>query len=498
MNKNDTKSVIVIGGGLGGIAAAISCAAKGFSVSIFEKNNHIGGKLNVLQKDGFTFDLGPSILTIPDIFRQLCLQVGKNLDNYVTFLPLEVHWRNFFEDGASFDLYADRDKTAQHLESHVPGSAKQFRRFLHYAYQQYRVINRKYFQEGVDTFAGFMKQYNWLDILLHFDFGKTMHASVAHFFKERHLQDIFDYFAKYVGSSPYHAPGFMNCLPHVQYEYGLWYVKDGMYNLARGLRAVMEESGVKIRCNAEVKEIIKEGKRVVGVVLANNERHSADYIVSNMEVIPAYQALLKEPDSFIKRLEKFEPACSGLVLHCGLDCTYSQLAHHNFFYSKDQKKHFDTVFNRYQLPDDPTIYLVAPTRTDSSLAPKGGDNLKILPHIPYIQENNPLSHEDYIRFSDRVLEKLERMGLKNLREHIVVQDMWTPYDIKRNYYSNKGAIYGVVSDRKKNFSFKAPKKSTRYDNLYYVGGSVNPGAGMPMVTLSGIQTARLIEQDSKK
>jgi diapolycopene oxygenase len=180
-----------------------------------------------------------------------------------------------------------------------------------------------------------------------------------------------------------------------------------------------------------------------------------------------------------------------------LDRTYPQLAHHNFFYAADQKRHFHRVFREKRLPDDPTIYVVAPTRTDPSQAPAGCDSIKILPHIPYINDRHPYTRDDCIQLKDLCLQKLERMGLTDLRKHVVVEDFWTPFDIEQRYLSNCGSIYGVVSDMRKNFAFKAPKQSPDYKNLFFVGGSVNPGGGMPMVTLCGQHVAQLvIEQAS--
>jgi diapolycopene oxygenase len=228
-------------------------------------------------------------------------------------------------------------------------------------------------------------------------------------------------------------------------------------------------------------------------LVANGTFHAADIIVSNMEVIPAYEKLLREDKTFIASLEKkYEPACSGLVLDLGLDCEYPQLAHHNFFFSSHQREHFKTVFQKHELPDDPTIYLVAASKTDPTVAPAGCDCLKILPHIPYIDDEHPLMREDYLKFKERIIDKLERMGLKDLRKHIVFEHVWTPLDIRAQYNSNKGSIYGVVSDRWKNLAFKAPKQSTLYPNLFFVGGTVNPGGGMPMVVLCGQNVAKKI------
>jgi diapolycopene oxygenase len=267
-----------------------------------------------------------------------------------------------------------------------------------------------------------------------------------------------------------------------------------MYNLARGLEKLARGLGVEIRLGAEVKSIEPRGESVGGIVLDDGSRFDADIVISNMEVIPAYRELLNEGPEFLKTLEKFEPACSGLVLHLGTDRPYPGLAHHNFIYSADQKEHFHTVFRKKKIPRDPTLYVVAPSRSDPSVCPEGCDNIKILPHIPHLDATNPPGRADYEALRERVLEKMERMGFEDLRKHIVVEDLWTPRDIQKRYYSNRGAIYGVVSDRWKNFALKAPKRSSRYANLFFVGGSVNPGGGMPMVVLGGRNVARSVQE----
>jgi diapolycopene oxygenase len=334
--------------------------------------------------------------------------------------------------------------------------------------------------------------------MLKMDHRQTMSESIASRIDEEHLRMIFEYFIKYVGSSAKDAPGYMNMMPIIQFDYGLWYVKGGMYNLASGLGKLLDDLEVPVRLNAPVATINQTGKTVSGVTLESGEVLTADYVVCNMEVIPAYKKLLSEPPQFMKKLEKFAPACSGLIIHLGTDRIYDQLAHHNFFYSKDQNKHFDSVFQQGKIPEDPTIYLVAPTRTDPSKAPEGHDNIKILPHIPPINPDNPHTHEDYMALKDRVIDKLERMGLTDLRKHTVVEDVLTPVDIERMYNSNGGSIYGVVSDWDKNQAFKAPKQSSKYKNLFFTGGSVNPGGGMPMAILCGQKVSdRVVKQEAK-
>jgi diapolycopene oxygenase len=484
------RNVVVIGSGLGGLSAAISLAQEGYAVTIHEKNTKIGGKLNVLKERGYSFDLGPSILTLPHIFGRLFERSGKKMSDYIPIRPLRPHWRNFFEDGKVVDLYPEPERMAEEARK-VGEDPVNVQRFLKYSADLYDLVNAGYFEEGLDTARDFRRFYG-LGNFLKFDLFRTMHGGVRRFLKTRHMQDIFDYFIKYVGSSAYHSPAFMNCLPTIQVRYDLWYVDGGLYNIALGLQRLMDELGIVVCLNSEVAEVRKAGARVTGLVTKDGAFHPADIIVSNMEVIPAYEKLLREDEAFMRTLDRFEPACSGLVLELGLDCQYPQLAHHNFFFSEHQREHFHTVFRKRQLPPDPTIYLVAASRTDPTVAPPGCDCLKILPHIPHIEDEHPLTREDYLGFKERVVDKLERMGLKDLRRHTVFEHCWTPLDIQQQYYSNKGAIYGVVTDRFKNLAFKAPKQSTKYPNLFFVGGSVNPGGGMPMVVLCGQNVAKKV------
>ncbi len=253
---------------------------------------------------------------------------------------------------------------------------------------------------------------------------------------------------------------------------------------------MMEDLGIGVRCNSSVRSINRENGKVTGITTADGEIRPADIVVSNMEVIPACRELLELDGKLMAKMERrLEPACSGLIIDIGLKTTYPQLAHHNFFFSGDQKGHFRKVFRERELPDDPTLYVVAASKTDSTVAPEGYDCLKVLPHIPHIREDRPLTREGYLRFKERVYDKMERMGLRDLRKNILFEHVWTPLDIREQYNSNRGSIYGVVTDRFRNFAFKAPAQSTVYPNVFFVGGSVNPGGGMPMVTLCGQNVA---------
>lgn len=489
------KKVVIIGAGLGGISAGISLASYGYRVSIFEKNRQPGGKLNLDAGNGFLFDLGPSILTLPHVFRALFARAHCNIDDYISLVPLEHHWRAFFEDGITIDLVADRDRQKQILDAHHPDAASEFDRFLDYSQKQYELVREPYIFGGADTFGQVMRAMP-MRALVELDMMRSMNQAVHGFFSSRHLREIFSFFSKYVGSSAEKAPGFMNLLPWVQYNDGLWHIKGGMYGLADGLAKAFAHVGGTLCCNAEVKEIEHAGEAVRGVRLHDGTFVQADYVVSNMEVIPAYERCIKNEHLCKTVRHRFEPSCSGLAIHLGVKGIYSHLAHHNFFFSRDQHRHYHDVFERMVLPRDPTLYVVAPVRTDSSLAPDGYDIIKILPHIPHLNERHVYGPHEYAGFRERVLLKCERMGLKDLRKNIVAERTLTPIDIREMYFSNQGAIYGVVSDRFKNFSLKMSKRDRNFRNLFFAGGSVNPGGGMPMVALSGMQTAELIRRDT--
>ncbi len=492
----DKQHVVVIGGGLGGLSAAISLAQSGYNVSLFEKNSHFGGKLNTLSQDGFNFDLGPSILTMPHIFEALFTRSGRRMPDYLTIQRLDLEWRSFFPDGSMIDLYGDLDRMAEANPTLSAEDMADYRRFLDYAGQLYDLTEAGYLSDqGLDTMGDVLRRHGVVGALQGFDYFSGMFDAIAKYVRHPHLRDMLAYFIKYVGSSPYDAPAVLNMMIAMQQRQGVWYVPGGMSGIAAALVRLADELGVSLNAGQEVVELVR-GKRqsIRAARLSDGREISAELFVSNMEVIPASRQLLHEPERRIRRLDRFEPACSGLVLHLGVDRLYPQLAHHNFFFSADPRQHFETVFRKHQLPEDPTLYVVNVSKTDPAQALPGHENIKILPHIPYLQ-NQPFSRDDYLQLRNRVLVKMERMGITDLRQHIVTEDMWTPEDIRQNYYSDRGAIYGVVSDRIANHGFKHPKRSRWYRNLYFVGGTVNPGGGMPMVTRSGQQTANLIAAD---
>ena len=491
------KKVLVIGGGLGGLSAAISLAQSGYDVSLYERNDHLGGKLNRLEQDGFGFDLGPSILTMPHIFEKMFAASGKVMSDYVPIVRLEHQWRSFFPNGNVIDLHENLDQMLEKNTTLTQNDMDEYKELLRYSEKLYRITEEGYFQKGFDTTKEVMNHHGIFKSIRGFDLGSTMYGAINKRISNPQFRDMLSYFIKYVGSSAYDAPAILNMMIYMQYSQGVWYVQGGMHLLARGLVTLAEEVGVKFFTNQGILQLQKENRKITGAILESGEKVTADYYIANMEVIPVYEKLLNENQSFIRKLkDKFEPASSGMVIHVGVRKTYPQLGHHNFFFSENLKRQMEKIFHKHELPDDPTIYLVNVNKTDPTQTKSGFENLKILPHIPYIQDN-PFTKEDYEAFAEKVLIKLEKMGLEGLRENIVTKDIWTPEDIERHYLSDRGSIYGTVSHKKKNKGFKHRKQSVLYDNLYFVGGTVNPGGGMPMVTLSGQQVRdKIVSRDA--
>lgn len=491
------KKVVIIGGGLGGVSAAISLKQRGYDVALYEQNGHIGGKLNRLEQDGFGFDLGPSILTMPHIFETLFTRSGKRMSDYVAIERLPHQWRSFFQNGTVLDLHEDIDEMLRRNSTLTKKDMQQYEQLLAYAKRLYDATEEGYFDKGLDDLGEIMQHHGAIRALRQFDVGTSMYDGIAKYVKNKQFRDMLSYIVKYVGSSSYDAPTVLNMMLYMQHKQGIWYVKGGMHHLGNALAKLADEIGVQLHMNKKVVKFDTEKRRVTAAHLDDGTKLEADYFVSNMEVIPAYEELTREKESYTTKLrDKFEPASSGLVLHLGVNKQYPQLAHHNFFFADDMKRQMKRIFKQHILPDDPVIYLVNVNKTDETQALPGHENLKILPHIPYLQDG-AYTRQQYEQFAEVVLDKLERLGLTDLRKHIVTKDMWTPHDIQRTYSSDRGAIYGTVSDKKKNKGFKHKKQSELYDNLFFVGGTVNPGGGMPMVTLSGQQVADKIVAQRK-
>ncbi len=490
------KNIIIIGGGLGGMSAAISLATlPNVSITLIEKNNHLGGKLNQTKKQGFTFDLGPSIFTMPHLFEPLFKMHNKNMEDYFKLVPVRPHWRNFFPDGKVLNLEASIDLMQETNDFLNETDIKELKSFYDYTETLYNFSKATLFEHQSEKKLDTLKYYKPWKIIKDSDMFKTMDQGTRKHLSNPYLIDTMNFFIKYVGASPFEAPAVMNLLSYIQWKFDLWYVEGGMFQLSKGLEKLIKELDITVIKNAEVKSLSTTHNAIHTLRLKNGKTLHSDIVISNMEAIPFYEKIAHIPETQLKSLkDKYPASCSGFALHLGLNKSYPQLAHHNIFHGENQAEHFNAIFNDKELPSDPTIYLVAPMKTDPSQGPKDHEIIKILPHIPNLDRDKPFTQNEYHSFKKILLDKLERMGLKDIRKHIVTEEIWTPETIMNTYSSTHGSIYGTLAHKEKNMGFKFPKRSTFFNNLYFVGGSTNPGGGMPMVVLSGQQALAQIKR----
>nr|NNM90724.1 phytoene desaturase [Bacilli bacterium] len=486
--------VVIIGAGLAGLATAISLAAKKHDVTILEQGPRVGGKLNLREHEGFQFDTGPSILTMPWVLEKLYQEAGRNLADYLTLVRVKPEWRGFWPDGSTIDMDADFVKMHDAITTFGANGQQDLLAYLDHAKKLYDLTEKGFYSSTIRHLGDLRKKHS-LRELLAMNPTRSVHQNTQRYFRDEKLQQLFDFLVMYVGSSPYDAPAVLSQLGHVQLGLGVWYVEGGLYQIARAHEKLLQELGVTIHLNTKIAKIETKNDQAVGVLTEEGEHYAADAVVCNLEAITAWRTLLKDHpkrEAVVATESKFSPSVSGLVFLLGVDRQYEQLAHHNFFFSKEPQKEFDQVFHDQVPADDPTIYIGVSARSDPTQAPQGKDNLFVLTHVPPLLPGETFSTMEK-RYREIVMKKLMRMGLTDLDQHVQWSYTFTPDDLHALYGANGGSIYGVVSDRKKNGGFKIANESPDIEHLYFVGGSTHPGGGVPMVTLSGLLTAQTMQ-----
>lgn len=478
---------------MGGLSAAIRLAAKGFSVTILEKNERVGGKVNFLESKGFSFDTGASLLTMPHVFRELFAAAGKRLEDYLTLEKLEPICRYFWTDGARFNAFSDLQKTEAEIEKIAPEDVVDFQRYIADSQRKYEVSERTFLAHSLNDLPKLIRPKYFADLLA-ISGTKTLAAHNAKYFRSSKLQQLFNRFATYNGSSPYLVPATFALIPFVEFGLGAWYAKGGIYRIPQALEKLARELGVEFQFNSAVEKIIIKNKKATGVKLANGKTLNADFIIANSDAIETYRNLIDEksrPSFSDSRIKNTEPSCSGFVLLLGVKKKFPQLAHHNIFFSDDYKAEFDAIFERKRPAKNPTIYVCATSRTDETQAPPDSENLFILVNAPYTSSRTDWTKEarDY---RNLIVEKLESFGLTDLENSIEYEKIITPADLEAKYLANRGSIYGVSSNSIFSAFMRPPNRARDVENLFFSSGSTHPGGGMPLVLLSGKMAAELI------
>lgn len=502
--KKSDKPVIVIGSGLGGLASAVVAAARGHSVAVYDKNDWLGGKAAVIEEGGFRFDMGPTILTVPSVLRRIFEEAGETLEDWLPLIRLDPQWRCFFGECDVLDLIEDVPEMGRKAEafSGKNGLAQGYEKFLRVSEHLHDVSERFFFWKSVEDIRDTMNiRENMnpatLRDVLSLRMGRSVASTIRGMVPDERVSQMLDHFVQYVGSSPFASPAVLCSIAHMQTSGGVWYPVGGTRAVAEQLRKLGEKLGVTYHTNSDVAQIVVEDGVATGIRLVNGDHVAASAVISNMDSLRTYAELVGGDAARHYEKAGFEPACSGVVLYLGLNKRYDHLLHHDFVFSDDAHEEFDAIYKRGEPAPDPTCYIAAPSGSDPSVAPEGGEALYVLVHTPYLRPHHDWS-KMFPQYRQVILDKLKRTaGLTDIEDRIVFERHLTPQDIHDRYKVLNGAIYGLASHGKFTGAFKPGNRSRFVKNLYLAGGAAHPGPGMPMVMMSGWIAADALDSDHR-
>ena len=478
------KTAVVVGGGLGGLATALRLRSRGWAVTVFEAGPTFGGKMNRWEAEGFRFDTGPSLITMPWVFEELFQNAGGQLQEHAKLTALHPLAEYFFADGTRFTYSASLPDWIPTLQQIDRRDVDGFFRFMHLGARLYEVSRGTFLKRS---------PYAWprredLGLMRHMPLRHgwgNYHRTVESHFKSPYLRQMFDRYPTYVGSSPYRAPATLAVIPYMEYAFGGYCVEGGLYRIVEGLLALARARGVELVPGTRVVSVTRSGKKVTGVRLEDGVTLPADVVVMNGDA-GAADGLLGTPG------KPKERSMSGFVMLLGIRKELPRMQQHSIYFSSDYAAEFSQIFDAHRFPDDPTVYVNVPSREDRSLVPGDGETLFIMANAPATEDGWDAAQTCEAR--RRVFERLRKSGFPEIEQDIVVSDVWTPRRIADTYLMPGGSIYGAASHGWRNSFFRAPNRSRKFAGLYYVGGSTHPGGGTPMVLLSAKITCELIER----
>ncbi|MEV7804276.1 FAD-dependent oxidoreductase [Microbispora sp. NPDC088329] len=502
--------VIVVGGGVGGMVAALLLARDGHDVRLYERLPRLGGKLAEHTRDGFTFSAGPSLLTLPGLF----LDLGVPLDLLELHQLCRYHWA----DGSVLPTYRDPERTAEEVDRLAPGEGRNWRAFHRWAERcldasartffagpssgpvvepPFRPAGRRPDDRRGDRPAGRQSGQPGGPLarprpgdLLAVAPGRTLHALAGRFFRDARLRQYVDRYATYAGSNPYRAPAALGCVPAIEHGDGGWYVRGGLPRLADALALSLDKAGVEIRLETEITEVIAGAGRVGGVRTARGEAVRADIVVVNADAACLYGRLL--PDrARLRRIARLGLSSSAFLLLAAVEGRTEGMAHHSVVFSADYRREFGDIFDRRRPPEDPTVYIACPVVDDPAQAPEGAESWSMLVNVPAGDPGRwPMPPEAY---AELVLDRLASRGY-DLSGRLRFLDLLTPADLRDRYGGWGGAIYGGAYGGP--FApFRRPGNRGPRRGLYLVGGSAHPGGGLPLVAMGGRIVAALVRRD---
>ncbi len=480
----EKKSVIIIGGGIGGLALAGMLGKAGYQVTIVEKNESVGGRARIFRDSGFMFDMGPSWYMMPDVFEHFFSVVGEDINDYYKLQKLAPSYQiTLKSDGKSYKFYADMEKNKALFESIEPGAGQVLEDFLNETKWQYELSKAEFMYKNYNSIRDFMtlrvmRQGAKLPLF------KKQKQIIDKKFKSEILRKALQYQTVLLGTAPGDTPGIYTLMNYVDLVLGEWYPDGGIRAVPGSLEAIARKYGAQVVLNAPVKQIVVENDVAKGVLLENGETLYADMVVSNADVHHTDTRLL--PSVYQTKSDKYWDsrtlAPSAFILYLGVKGKLPQMEHHNLLFPQDWQKGFDQIFKNPQWPDDPAFYVCMPSKTDATVAPENHENLFVLVPIASGLEYT----DDFAReYGDKVIAEIAQYyAIPDLTERIVVRHHYSVRDFIADYNAFKGTALGLAHTLGQTAIFRPNNVHPKIKNMYYVGAGTNPGIGMPICLIS--------------
>ena len=472
------KKALIIGSGIGGIATSIRLALKGYDVTIFEKDSGPGGKLNVLQLGNYRFDLGPSLFTMPHFVTELFELAGKDPADYFTYKKVDLACRYFWEDGLVMNDWSDPEKLAEESFQKLGAEKQRVTNYIRHAIKLYDKTAPVFLQKSLHQWKNYLSA-DWLKAGTYFpnmDIFKTMDKANRQRLGHPRLVQMFNRMATYNGSSPYKAPGILAIITSLEHGPGVFFPEKGMYSITRSLVRLAEELGVTFRYSEEVTSILHSNKKVKGIK-TNKGEYEAETVVSNMDVVHTFRKLMKDIPEPTRTLNQ-ERSSSALVFYWGMKNSYPELDLHNIFFSDNYPKEFQYIFDKLEMYDDPTVYVHISSKESPADAPDGHENWFVMVNAPHNEGQDWQGIAKVTR--KNIIDKLSRILGKNVEEDIAIEYVFDPPAIESKTSSWRGSLYGTSSNSKFAAFLRHPNFTRKMKGLYFVGGSVHPGGGIPL------------------
>ncbi len=481
--REGAPTAIVIGSGFGGLAAAVRLACKGWRVQVLEKLDAPGGRASVHREDGFTFDMGPTIVTVPQLFEELWTLAGRRLEDDVTLKALDPFYRIRFDDGTWFDYSGNPDRMRAEVARICPTDVKGYDSFMAEAERCYRIG----FEElGATAFDSLGDLVSAIPALVKMRSWRTIRSMVASHFRDPKLRTVFSFHPLLIGGNPSSVTCTYSLINQLERRFGVHWAVGGTGALVQGLMKLLTQLGVTVRCNATVERIVVEGGRARGVVLKGGERINADIVVSNADTAWTYRNLVAPEHRHVwtdRKLDRARYSMSLFVWYFGVNRQYHDVPHHTMVLGPRYEALLNDIFKRRHLADDFSLYLHRPSASDDSMAPPGCDTFYVLSPVPHLD-----SGTDWPAIAERyrlaIQKRLEDTLLPGLSSNLVVSKVMTPLDFQDRLLSYKGAAFGLEPLLLQSAWFRPHNRSEDVPGLFMVGAGTHPGAGIPGVLMS--------------